>query len=151
MDFKKQLQHIEKEWAAGRGLADFEAILNSLVTVNDGRQLFGDLLSIDDPVLRQRLRQRVLDWRWHLMTPPAARSHPPRSAQFALLLIPKRNREHLVGDLEEEYRTIVLPQFGRFLARCWYFEQVTIAIGCYAWPTIKKILGLSVIFKLIGR
>jgi hypothetical protein len=25
----------------------------------------------------------------------------PRSAQFALLLIPKRNREHLVGDLEE--------------------------------------------------
>jgi hypothetical protein len=76
---------------------------------------------------------------------------PPRFAQFTLLLIPKRSREHLIGDLEEEFRTIVLPQYGRFLARCWYFEQVAIAIGCYAWPTIKKILGLSFILKLIGR
>jgi hypothetical protein len=77
--------------------------------------------------------------------------HPPRSAQFGLLLVPKRNREHLIGDLEEEYRTIVQPQYGRFLAGCWYCEQVAIAIGCYVGPTIKKILGLSVIFKLIGR
>lgn len=78
-------------------------------------------------------------------------NHPPRFAQFALLLIPKRNRENLIGDLEEEYRTIVLPQYGHFLARCWYVEQVAIAIACYAWPTIKKILGLSFILKLIGR
>jgi hypothetical protein len=81
----------------------------------------------------------------------AQREAPPRSAQFALLLIPKRNREHLIGDLEEEFRTIVLPQYGRFLAGCWYFEQAAIAMGCYAWPTIKKILGLSFILKLIGR
>jgi hypothetical protein len=80
-----------------------------------------------------------------------ARNRPPRSAQFALLLIPKRNREHLAGDLEEEFRTVVLPQHGRFLARCWYCEQVALAIGFYLWPTVKKILGLSVILKLIGR
>jgi hypothetical protein len=79
------------------------------------------------------------------------KSNPPRSAQFALLLIPKRNREHLVGDLEEEFSIIVLPQYGRFLAGCWYFEQVALAIACYAWPTMKKILGLSFILKLIGR
>src|SRR5437763_1135374 len=35
---------------------------------------------------------------------------PPRPARFALLLIPKRNREHLIGDLDEEYRTVVLPE-----------------------------------------
>jgi hypothetical protein len=75
----------------------------------------------------------------------------PRFAQFVLLLIPKHNREHLVGDLEEEFNTVVLPQHGRFLARCWYFEQVMLAVGFYLWPTIKKILGLSVFYKLIGR
>jgi hypothetical protein len=83
------------------------------------------------------------------ITPQPTR--PPRSAQFVLLLIPKRNREHLVGDLEEEFHTVVLPQHGRFLARCWYFEQVMLAIGFHLWPTIKKILGLSVLYKLIGR
>lgn len=77
--------------------------------------------------------------------------HPPRSAQFALLLIPKRNRAHLVGDLQEEFRTVLLPQHGRFLAQCWYWEQAMLAIGFYLWPTIKKILGLSVLYKLIGR
>jgi hypothetical protein len=73
------------------------------------------------------------------------------SAQFILLLIPKRNREQVIGDLEEEFRTIVLPQYGSFLATCWYFEQVAIAITCYAWPTIRKVLGLSFILRLIGR
>jgi hypothetical protein len=81
----------------------------------------------------------------------SSRNRPPRSAQFALLLIPRRNREHLVGDLEEEFRTVVLPQHGYFLARFWYFEQVALAIACYTRPTIKKLLGLSVILKLIGR
>jgi hypothetical protein len=76
---------------------------------------------------------------------------PPRLAHFALLLVPKRNREHLIGDLEEEFRTVVLPRHGCFLARCWYFEQVALAIGSYLWPMIKKILGLSILHKLIGR
>src|SRR5947209_376105 len=37
---------------------------------------------------------------------------PLLTPTFALLLIPKRNREHVIGDLEEEYRTTVLPQYG---------------------------------------
>jgi len=76
---------------------------------------------------------------------------PPRSVRFVLLLIPKRNREYLVGDLDEEFNTVILPQYSRFVAKCWYFEQVMLAIGFYLWPAIKKILGLSVLYKLIGR
>jgi hypothetical protein len=75
----------------------------------------------------------------------------PRLARAFLRAIPKRNREHLIGDLEEEFQTVVLPQYGYLLACCWYCEQVTLAIGNYLWPTIKKILGLSALYKLIGR
>jgi len=81
----------------------------------------------------------------------ASQDHPPSFAEFILLLIPKRSREHLIGDLEEEFRTTVLPHHGRVLAKCWYFEQVVLAVGFYLWPTIKRILGLTAIFKLIGR
>src|SRR5262249_48174418 len=76
---------------------------------------------------------------------------PPRFAQFALLLIPKRNREHLVGDLDEEYRTIALPQQGRFWARVWYWEQAVLALGFYLWPLLKRVLGLAAIWRVIGR
>lgn len=76
---------------------------------------------------------------------------PPRVAQFALLMIPTRSREHLLGDLEEEYRTIVLPQCRRFWAKAWYWEQTLLALGFYVWPFLKKVLGMAVIWKLIGR
>lgn len=82
---------------------------------------------------------------------PFKKSSPPRVAQFALLLIPKRNREHLIGDMEEEYRTIALPQYGLFWARFWYWEQTAIAVGRYLLPAIKRILGFAVIWKLIGK
>lgn len=82
---------------------------------------------------------------------PFKKSSPPRVAQFALLLIPKRNREHLIGDMEEEYRTIALPQYGRFWARFWYWEQTVIAVGHFLVPIIKRILGVAMIWKLIGR
>jgi len=82
---------------------------------------------------------------------PLRKCSPPKVAQFALLLIPKRNREHLIGDMEEEYRTITLPQYGRFLARVWYWEQTAIAVGRYLLPVIKRILGFAVIWKLIGK
>ena len=81
----------------------------------------------------------------------AKQKRPPRAARFLLLLIPKRNREHLLGDLEEEYRTIVLPEYGRFWAKLWYCEQAAIAVGFYVWPFIKRILGLAAIWKVIGR
>lgn len=76
---------------------------------------------------------------------------PPRVARFALLLIPKKNREHLIGDIEEEYRTVVLPEHGKACARFWYWEQTVLALGFSVWPFVKRILGLTAIWKLIGR
>lgn len=119
-----------------------------------------EILSFADSIQDQKLRKYFIKQLQKQMETKQSGSHkqasvrqtnPPRSAQFALLLIPKRNREHLIGDLEEEYRTIVLPQYGSFLAMCWYFEQVALTIGCYAWPTIRKALGLTFFLRLIGR
>jgi len=75
----------------------------------------------------------------------------PRAAEYILFLIPKRNREHLVGDLEEEYRTKVLPEWGPFRARLFYWEQTAIAVVCYVWPVLKRLLGLAAIWKVIGK
>lgn len=76
---------------------------------------------------------------------------PPKGAKFALLMIPQKNREHLIGDLEEEYRTIVLPEYGRFRANIWYWVQTVQAVGFYIWPFVKRVLGMAAIGKVIGR
>jgi hypothetical protein len=77
--------------------------------------------------------------------------HPPQLAEFILFLIPKRSREYLIGDLEEEYRTKMLPEFGSFRANILYWEQTMVAIICYLWPVLKRLLGLVAVWKLIGR
>jgi hypothetical protein len=66
------------------------------------------------------------------------------------LLIPKRNREHLIGDLDEEYRTVLLPEYGRFWAGLWYWGQTFWAIGPYLFRGLKTALGWAAIVKLIG-
>lgn len=60
-----------------------------------------------------------------------------------LLTIPKRSREHLIGDLEEEYRTIVLPEYGRFRARLWYWRQMLWIAGPFIWNKLKRALALE--------
>ena len=39
---------------------------------------------------------------------------PPPVAEFCLLLIPLRHREDILGDLEEEFKTRVVPEYGIF-------------------------------------
>jgi hypothetical protein len=56
------------------------------------------------------------------------RQGPPGSAKFLLLLMPKKDRGSLLGDLEEEYRTYVLPEYGPAKARWWYWWQVIASI-----------------------
>ncbi len=49
----------------------------------------------------------------------------PREAEMLLhLFLPRSMREYAIGDLEEEFRTIVLPKFGPRFARRWYWLQV---------------------------
>jgi hypothetical protein len=54
---------------------------------------------------------------------------PPRFFEFLLLLIPIRQRDHVVGDLEEEFRSITVPKYGKRLASILYAWQVLIEIA----------------------
>lgn len=74
---------------------------------------------------------------------------PPRSGEFILLLLPKAYRGSLVGDLEEEYRTILLPEHGRARATFWYWAQVASALASWLWDLAKKFLGIEIFHRLI--
>jgi hypothetical protein len=73
----------------------------------------------------------------------------PATAKFILLLVPKRNREHLIGDLEEEYRTILLPEYGVSKARNWYRWQVALSIGPLLWAQVKRGAALAWLWKRV--
>ncbi len=60
---------------------------------------------------------------------------PRRAEQVILLIFPKNNREHLLGDLAEEYIEIAVKHGDRF-ANIWYWKQVVAS----AWPFLKKAL-----------
>jgi hypothetical protein len=82
-----------------------------------------------------------------LATPP--HSAPPKGAQFVLLLAPKEMRENLVGDLEEEFRTILLPQYGAPWARLWYRWQVAAALVPLIWAQARRVAGAMLLLKWI--
>ncbi len=55
----------------------------------------------------------------------AEQNSPPAAARYLLRLFLRRDeREFILGDLEEEYRTDVLPRLGPRAARRWYWSQV---------------------------
>ena len=59
------------------------------------------------------------------MTSSPTDEHPPRWAERLLLIVlPRRDRETIPGDLLEEFREVVLPARGRRGARLWYVRQV---------------------------
>jgi len=80
---------------------------------------------------------------------PQESTNPPRWAKFLLLLVPRRYREHLIGDLEEEYSQIVLPEFGPRRARLWYWWQVLASLIPLVWAEAKRLAGLVVIWKSV--
>ena len=53
---------------------------------------------------------------------------PPRLAELFLLLVPIRQREHLLGDLEEEFRTVTVPRHGARIAAFLYAWQVMVEL-----------------------
>lgn len=71
---------------------------------------------------------------------------PPTLAKYILLLVPKKNREHLIGDLEEEFWTI-LAQYGVRKARFWYWWQTIFSIVAFCANALK----ITVFWKSIGR
>lgn len=58
------------------------------------------------------------------------------------LIVPKRSREYLVGDLQEEFKAIA-EQRGYFCASRWWFVQFLGILGSYAYRRVRRILGLE--------
>lgn len=65
---------------------------------------------------------------------------PPKSAKFLLLMIPKKMRENLVGDLEEEFHDIMVPEFGLKAAQRWYRWQVAYTLLAFIGNTVKDVV-----------
>jgi hypothetical protein len=68
-------------------------------------------------------------------------SSPPRSAErLACYLLPKRLREAILGDLEEDYRTTFLPKFSPREARRMYWSQfirsVAAIVPAWIWAAV---------------
>jgi hypothetical protein len=74
---------------------------------------------------------------------------PPSGAKFLLLLIPRQHREDLIGDLEEEFHTILIPEYGLKAARRWYWWHVFISIGPLVWGKLKRVVGLVWLWKSV--
>jgi hypothetical protein len=74
---------------------------------------------------------------------------PPAAAKFLLLLVPLRYREHLIGDLQEEYATVVLPEYGFRKARFWYWWQVVASVIPLLWTELKRTASVVAVWKRI--
>jgi hypothetical protein len=61
---------------------------------------------------------------------PASDKAPPRWLErFLLLVLKRRDRETVCGDLLEEYREVILPGRGPFRANLWFLRQSVSLIG----------------------
>jgi len=70
---------------------------------------------------------------------PVVDSRPPAGAQYLLLLLPRKYREALLGDLEEEYRTVVFPRYGPLWAKVYYWVQVLSSFLPILWRLLEQI------------
>jgi hypothetical protein len=76
---------------------------------------------------------------------------PPSAAIFLLFLAPKKHRDPLLGDLEEDFHNKVLPRVGLRSARFWFWWQVIISLAPLVLQQLRKIVGLGLLWKFIGR
>jgi hypothetical protein len=75
-------------------------------------------------------------------------NHPPRWARFIALMIPRQHREHLLGDLEEEFYTVLVPEFGNFTAKLWYWWQVLASVSSLFWSEVRNVLGTALFWRI---
>jgi hypothetical protein len=60
---------------------------------------------------------------------------PPQTACYLLsLVLSPRDREVIVGDLIEEYRSYIIPEFGDRRASIWFWTQTARSV----WPVLSR-------------
>ena len=77
-------------------------------------------------------------------TPPVPHL-PPSAERLACYLLPRRQREAILGDLEEDYRTTFLPKFGPREARRMYWahfiRSVAATVPAWIWAAVVGAVG----------
>jgi hypothetical protein len=88
-----------------------------------------------------------------ISAPAVADSRPPAGAKYLLLLFHKKYREGLLSDFEEEYRTVVFPQYGAFRAKLYYWMQVLSCFLPVLWWLLEKLNPVfsRVALKIVQR
>ncbi len=93
----------------------FEAAHNVIANFESGNQ-----------VMAEEFRVTLRNWLSHRRIsshrPVAEQTVPPKRAEMLLYFgLPKRDRECMIGDLEEEFRRVILPKYGAGVAARWYW------------------------------
>jgi hypothetical protein len=74
----------------------------------------------------------------------------PRVPKLLLLCVPKQSRECLLGDLEEEFRTILLPEYGCVIACLWYWEQAICSLVPILLEQFKRVAGIVALLRFLS-
>src|SRR5262249_6058800 len=77
--------------------------------------------------------------------------HIPRLARVIFFFVEKRSREHLVGDLEEEYWALIVQIRTPFQAWCWWCGEALCVAIAYCWKRIRRIVGLAAVVRMRRR
>ena len=72
----------------------------------------------------------------------------PPNAEFLLrMFLPRETRENMIGDLEEDFRTNLLPRHGPFWARFLYLWDVSRTIIAAVWEKVRWFVGAGFVAK----
>jgi hypothetical protein len=66
-------------------------------------------------------------------------TEPPRFAAFLMFVaFPRQHRETTIGDLDEDFKTNVLPRFGQLGATIWYTYKAVLYIALFRRAEMRK-------------
>lgn len=72
----------------------------------------------------------------------------PKNMELMLhFLLSRKNRTHIIGDLEEEFHDIMLPKYGARWARWWYRWQ---AVRTVSTNSLRLVVVFEFLKKLAG-
>lgn len=75
---------------------------------------------------------------------------PQRAELILRFALPKEQREYLIGDLDEEFRSEMVPKFGYRVAARWYWVQVLKAVAGAFGARLRVWLGISALTSAVG-
>ena len=82
---------------------------------------------------------------------PGEAVDPPEHAELLLHLVPRRDREYILGDLEEDFRTAFLPKFGPEKARRLYWWHAVRSVLAVVLGRVRWLIRVAAVGWLVGK